>query len=97
MKQAFGDVVDIFNEPILKQIAEKYKKTVAQIILNFQLKRGVSVLPKSTNEDRLKENLNCADFILQEEDQKLIFGLDKGYRTINPKKNQNKLFYPLFD
>ena len=93
----FGDIVDIFNDPVLKEIAEKHKRSIAQVVLNFMVGRGISVIPKSSSPGRLKDNFNCLDFQLDEEDKKRIFALNKGFRTINPKKREDMLFYPAFD
>ena len=95
-----GDILDVFNEPVLKEIAEKHKKTIAQVVLNFLMTRGISVIPKSNKLDRIKENFNSDQFLLDEDDKKKIFGLNKGYRTVNPKKKEVEGFflcYPVFD
>jgi len=97
VKEVFGDIVDIFNDPVLKEIAAKHKRSIAQVVLNFMVKRGIAVIPKSSNPARLKDNFNCLDFELDEEDKKRIFALNKGYRTINPKKREDMLYYPAFD
>lgn len=67
----------MFELPELKKIAEKYKKTVAQVILRWHLQRGIVVIPKSTHEERMKENFNVFDVVLSEDDMKLIAALDK--------------------
>jgi diketogulonate reductase-like aldo/keto reductase len=46
-KQPLGDKVDYMSEPILKEIAIKYAKTIPQVILNYQICRGVAVIPKT--------------------------------------------------
>jgi len=61
---------------IVKQLATKYNKSPAQIVLRWALQRGVSVLPKSTNKDRQKENLQVFDFNLTAEEIKAINALD---------------------
>ncbi len=93
----FGDIVDVFNDPVLKAISSKHNRSIAQVILNFLLSRGISVIPKSSNPNRLKENLECTDFTLDEEDKQRLFALNKGWRTINPKKRADMLFFPAFD
>ena len=67
----------MFDEPILKEIAEKYDKTVAQIILRWNVQQGVIVIPKSVHRERMRENLDIWDFELDEEDMMRISGLDK--------------------
>lgn len=68
---------DIFSNPVLAQIAEKYGKSVAQVILRWHIQRGVVVIPKTTHIERMKENFNVFDFTLSQEDMKLISDLDK--------------------
>lgn len=63
---------DIFTIPELKTIAEKYEKTVAQIVLRWSLQHGFLPLPKSVNEDRIIENAQLFDFELSAEDMQAI-------------------------
>lgn len=46
----------MFNEPIIIDLSKKYGKTPAQILLRFQIQKGVIVIPKSIHEDRIKVN-----------------------------------------
>ena len=66
----------MFTNPVLKNIAEGYGKTVAQIILRWNVQRGVSVIPKSVHQGRMEENLGIWDFELSAEDMRLISTLD---------------------
>lgn len=67
----------LFEHPVLVKIAEKYKKTTAQIILRWNIQRGIVVIPKSTHKTRMEENLNVFDFVLEQADMKRIAALDK--------------------
>lgn len=67
----------MFELPELKTIAEKYGKTVAQVILRWHLQRGIVVIPKSTHIERMEENFNVFDFELSAEDMSAIAALDK--------------------
>lgn len=67
----------LFENPVLVQIAEKYGKTTAQIILRWHIQRGVVVIPKSTHKTRMVENLNVFDFELEQADMNRISALDK--------------------
>lgn len=67
----------LFENPVLAEIAQKHKKTTAQVMLRWHIQRGVVVIPKSTHYERMKENLNVFDFMLDEEDMAKIAGLDK--------------------
>ena len=62
----------LFSNELMIGLAEKYKKTIAQIILRWHMQRGVIPIPKSSNEERIKENLNIFDFELSNDDIKTI-------------------------
>lgn len=68
------------NEELMK-LAEKYQKTVAQIIIRWNLEKGIATIPKSANEQRIKENAAVFDFELDKADVKYISSLDRGERT----------------
>lgn len=68
---------DMFKEPVLVEIAAKYGKTVAQVILRWHLQRGIIIIPKSTHYERMVENFNVFDFELSAEDMEKIAVLDK--------------------
>ena len=53
---------NIFGNELLVSLAQKYKKTVAQVILNWLIQRGVVAIPKSVKKDRIVENFNIFDF-----------------------------------
>jgi alcohol dehydrogenase (NADP+) len=59
--------VKMLEHPILKQVAEKLGKTPAQVALRWGLQSGNSVLPKSTNEDRIKANFEVFDWSIPKE------------------------------
>lgn len=67
----------LFENPVLVQIAEKYKKTTAQIILRWHIQRRIVVIPKSTHKTRMAENWNVFDFVLEQADMERISALDK--------------------
>lgn len=69
---------DYFQNPVLKEIGAQYGKSVAQAALRFLLQSDVVVIPKSTHENRMKENFDVFDFALTEEDMKKIQALDTG-------------------
>lgn len=66
----------LFDNEVLKQIGEKYDKTAAQVMLRWNIQRGVIVLPKSTHKERMIQNLDVFDFTLADEDMTAIAGLD---------------------
>ena len=68
----------MFDEPVLLEVAAKYGKTPAQIILRWNVQQGVIVIPKSVHRERMEENLAIWDFELDEADMDRISELDKG-------------------
>jgi len=73
---------DIWNNPVLKGIAEKHGKTVAQVTLRWNVQRGVIVIPKSVHQNRIVENMDIWDFELDTEDMEKISTLDTGKTEI---------------
>ncbi len=67
---------NIFENELLRSIAGKYKKTVAQTILRWLVQRGVVVIPKSIKRERIIENSQIFDFELTSEDMNSIMTLD---------------------
>lgn len=67
----------MFDLPELKEISEKYNKSVHQVILRWHLQRGVVAIPKTTHIERMKENFDVFDFQLSDEDMLAISALDK--------------------
>ena len=68
-----------FEEPLLVDIAKAHGKTVGQVMLRWNVQRGVVVIPKSTHLERIQENLDIWDFELSEEEIASIATLDMGY------------------
>lgn len=68
---------DMFNNPTLKSIGDKYGKSIAQVILRWLTERDVVVIPKSVRRDRMAENLNIFDFELSPDDMNIIQSLDQ--------------------
>ena len=69
---------DFFHNPALCDLALAYGKTPAQIALRYLVQLGISVIPKSSHRERMKENLGIFDFQLQDEDMQRIRALDRG-------------------
>lgn len=65
------------NDPSLTLIAEKYGKTSAQILLRWCIQKGIPAIPKSTHENRIKENMDIFDFELNNEDIVRLDNLSK--------------------
>lgn len=69
-----------FENEVLKGIADNHGKTVGQVMLRWNVQRGVAVIPKSTHKERIEENLAIWDFTLSEEEMRQISALDMGYQ-----------------
>ncbi|KAL9238262.1 hypothetical protein vseg_012708 [Gypsophila vaccaria] len=81
----FG-TVSCLDDPVLQGLAQKHKKTVAQIALRWGIQRETVVIPKTSKLDRLKENIEVFDFELTNEDMEQIKAMDRKYRTNQPAK-----------
>ncbi|HYK73188.1 MAG TPA: aldo/keto reductase, partial [Pseudoneobacillus sp.] len=71
----------LLNDQTLMEIAEKYGKSTAQVILRWDLQTKVVTIPKSIKEQRIIENANIFDFELSTEDMAKIDGLNKDERV----------------
>ncbi|MEI4336520.1 aldo/keto reductase [Streptococcus suis] len=67
---------DVFTNPVLTEIANKYGKSTAQVMLRFQLQSGIVSLSKSANPERVRQNFDIFDFTLTEENMTAIQGLN---------------------
>ncbi|WP_415319174.1 aldo/keto reductase [Clostridium perfringens] len=71
----------LLENDILKEIAKKYNKTTAQVVLRWDLQNQVITIPKSTNEGRLVENIDIFGFNLSKDDMDRIDSLNKDLRV----------------
>lgn len=76
--------VPLLSHPVVTKIAEKVGKTPGQVLLRWCTQRAVAVIPKSNNPDRVKENLDCCSFDLDQVDIEKISALDAGIRFNDP-------------
>ena len=67
---------DMFTNPVLTKIGEKYGKTAAQTALRFLMQSDVVVIPKSVHKDRMQQNFDIFDFTLTQEEMTEIEALD---------------------
>ena len=70
---------DMLQDPVLAEIAEAHGKSVGQVLLRWNVQRGVVVIPKSTHKERIEENIAIWDFELTPEEMAQISALDQGY------------------
>lgn len=69
-----------FKHPVIKELARKYDRTPAQILLRWVLQHNIIVIPKSSHEKRIQENAAIFDFEISIEDMKKLDALDEGFR-----------------
>ncbi|MFG5564500.1 aldo/keto reductase [Enterococcus faecalis] len=81
----------LLNSSILKKIADKYHKTVPQIILRWHIDRGLIIIPKSTHPARIKENFELFDFSLTIDEIAAINFLETDSRVDNSPLDQHFL------
>lgn len=66
----------LFTNPTIAKIGEKYGKSAAQVMLRWELQRGIVVIPKSVHKDRMEQNFDVFDFELSDEDMATMASLD---------------------
>lgn len=66
-----------FTNPVLNEIGRKYGKSAAQAALRFLIQNGAVVIPKSTHKERMLQNIDVFDFVLDEQDMAAIRELDE--------------------
>jgi methylglyoxal/glyoxal reductase len=71
----------LLDNPLLQTIATKYNKSIAQVILRWDLQNGVVTIPKSTKEHRIVENANIFDFELTQEEIEQITSMNQNHRV----------------
>ncbi|MGN1130307.1 MAG: aldo/keto reductase [Ruminococcus sp.] len=78
-----------FTNSVVSQIGKKYGKTPAQVMLRWNIQRGVVVIPKTTHIERMEENFNVFDFVLSDDDMELISALDKNESSFFSHQDPN--------
>ncbi|MFD1172280.1 aldo/keto reductase [Oceanobacillus picturae] len=81
---------EVLNNSVVTNIAEKYNKTPAQVILRWHLQYNNVVIPKSVTPSRIEENFNVFDFKLSAQDLENIKGLDRNERKGAEPSEMNK-------
>ena len=78
----FGDERrSVLDDPLIGEIAERYGKSAAQVMLRWHLQQGRSAIPKSTNPARIAENFDVFDFVLSDQELTELDALDRGVRN----------------
>lgn len=74
----FGEgYLKVLDDPLIIELSKKYNKTPAQITLNYLINKDIIVIPRTSNPERLKENIDIFNFLLEEKDIKLIEKLNR--------------------
>ncbi|XZE42883.1 aldo/keto reductase [Pirellulaceae bacterium SH467] len=90
----------VLDQPVILEIASRHSKSPAQVVLRWGVQRGTSVIPKSSNPDRLRENLDVEGFALSEEEMGRIGALDRGQRFNDPGvfcEQAFNTFFPIYE
>ncbi len=75
---SFGSgATGVLQDPVIQEIAEKYKKNPGQVILRYLTQKGMAVIPKSSSVDRMKSNLDIFDFNLNDEEIRRMSALNQ--------------------
>ncbi|CAJ0589320.1 unnamed protein product [Cylicocyclus nassatus] len=88
---------DPLTDPLVKEFAEKYKKTTAQVLLRHLIQRGIAVIPKSVKPERVKENFNVFDFTLSAQEMEKLDSIKKRTRLFLFDFAIKHPFYPFED
>ncbi len=83
----------LFTEPLMIELSEKYNRTITQIILRWHIQNDIIPIPKSSNKDRIKENLDIFDFEIEKEDMLKIDSLNRDENVSGVPDDSNYLKY----
>ena len=72
-----GNRNEMYQEPAVRALAEKYSKTPAQILLRFLTQKNVAIIPRSANPEHIRENFALFDFTLTDEEMSVLTSLDR--------------------
>ena len=84
----------LWEDEVIKNIAQKYNKEVSHVLIRFQIQRGVAVIPKSVTPERVIDNGNVFDFELSQEDMTALMALNRGERIVVREMLKNEKGYP---
>lgn len=87
----------LMEDPKIIAIAEKYKKTPAQILIRYQIQRENIVIPKSVTKSRIESNIQVFDFSLSSEDMQTIDSFDCNGRVLHLNWVNDHKYYPFHD
>ncbi|XP_049840847.1 aldo-keto reductase family 1 member B7-like [Schistocerca gregaria] len=96
MKMPEGEV-PLMQNPKMKELADKYGKSIAQVLLRYLIQIGTVPIPKSVHKERIKENFNVFDFELNAEDLACIDTFNKNYRVCAFNETKAAIHYPFYE
>ena len=90
----------LLEHDLIKTIAVQHQRSAAQVLLRWGVQRGTSVVPKTCNIDRLKENLAVHDFALSNDEMSAIAALNRNRRFNDPGdfcEPAFNTFFPIYE
>ncbi|WP_028518850.1 aldo/keto reductase [Ruminococcus flavefaciens] len=90
-----GRANKMFSEPAVKELADKYGKTPAQVLLRFLVQSDVAVIPKSVHTERIRENIDIFDFELTGDEMLSLQALDKATPMIGKPEAPEKVEFAM--
>ncbi|KAG9352645.1 hypothetical protein JZ751_021059 [Albula glossodonta] len=88
------DPEKLLEDPVVKSVAAKHKRSPAQVLLRYHVQQGIAVIPKSVNPHHILENTRIFDFSLDEEDFKALRGLNRGWKACVLDSLKSHPYYP---
>ncbi|KAL4623580.1 1,5-anhydro-D-fructose reductase-like isoform X1 [Arapaima gigas] len=88
------DPEKLMEDPVVQAVAKKHQRTPAQVLLRYHVQQGIAVIPKSIKPNHLLENTKIFDFSLDEEDMKVLRGLDRGWKACVLDLLKSHPYYP---
>uniref|UniRef100_A0A914WK48 NADP-dependent oxidoreductase domain-containing protein n=1 Tax=Plectus sambesii TaxID=2011161 RepID=A0A914WK48_9BILA len=86
---------NLLEDPVILEIAKHHNKSPAQVAIRWSIQRGLIVIPKSTNEHRIKENFDVFDFELSKDEMAKMAGIDRNWRIFDlAARNGDHKYYP---
>ena len=95
-----GEDDSLLNSPVVVDAAHRTSRTAAQVLLRWGIQRGTAIIPKTSNPERLSENLSLFDFALSEAEMEAISAFNKNRRYNDPAdfcEAAFNTFYPIYD
>ncbi|XP_061533209.1 aldose reductase-related protein 2 [Phycodurus eques] len=85
-----NDPHQLRDDLLIADIARKYKRSPAQVLLRYHVQQGIAVIPNSDKSHHILENTKIFDFSLREEDMTALRGLERGLRGLKLEENKTK-------